>query len=316
MASSFLVLLRSLFKDRLDLIHAHGWDPALVGGLFSRIFRVPLVLTVHGIPRPRRRMPRMMFRFLERMILGLCCSSCSRIVALTESDRAELIDLGVGEELIEVIPNGIDVHEFDQVDPGGFRGDYGIPSDAFLALFVGRLHAQKGVETLLRAAKNVEGRNIHFVLVGSGHKETEYRGLAEELHVKNVCFAGEVKREVLLSAFASCDVFVLPSIFEGMPYVVLEAMAASRPVVASRIPGLAEVIQDGENGLLFDGADDKDLARVILSLELDREKAREMGEAGRKLVEKEFDWKRVFYKITETYRGLLEEEHARRGLEE
>ncbi len=306
MASSFLLLLRLLLEDRLDLIHAHGWDPALVGGLFSRIFGVPLVLTVHGIPRPRKPISSAVFPFLEGVILWLCSLDHSRIVALTDSDAARLAELGVSRERIDVIPNGIDIHEFKGTRPGSFRKEYGISPEAFLALFVGRLHEQKGVEVLLQAAKRLRGDGVSFVVVGSGHQEKKYRTLARELNVDNVLFTGEIAREDLLDAFASSDVFVLPSIFEGMPYVILEAMAAGNPVVASRLPGLTEVIQEGKTGVLFEKGDDEGLAQAIRLLKRDRELARKMGGAGRRLVKDRFGWQVVFTKTIETYGKVLE----------
>lgn len=314
MISSFLLLLRFLSGDVLDLIHAHGWDPALVGGLFSRIFGIPLVLTVHGIPRPIHPMSRMIFQFLERMILGLCSTERSRIIALTNSDRSRLVELGVCEEAIDVIPNGIDFREFERMRPRNFREERRISPNTFLALFVGRLHEQKGVEVLLRAAERLKEEDIHIVIVGSGHKEKEYRSLAEELRVDNVLFTGEIGKEDLLSAFASSDVFVLPSIFEGMPYVVLEAMASGKPVVASNLPGLAEVVAEGRNGILFEKGNDEDLAQAILRLKRNRRMARRMGKASRRLAKDRFNWQKVFRRTIDTYRRVLGNGDIYRGL--
>jgi len=305
MVSSFLLLSRLLSKDRVDLIHAHGWDPALVGGLFARIFRVPVVLTVHGIPKPRHGISRIVFRVLERAILRLCSSDSSLVVALTNSDKSTLVELGVNEKLIDVIPNGIDTSEFEDISPGSFREEHGISAETFLAIFVGRLHDQKGVRVLLRAAERLKRDDIHLLIIGSGHKEAEYKRLAGELNVSNVLFAGEIERKELLKAFAASDVFVLPSLFEGMPYVVLEAMAAGKPVVASRLPGLDEVIQSGINGVLFEKGSDEDLAQAILHFQRDRTATRKMGEAARRIVEDRFDWRQVFSRTLETYRSVL-----------
>jgi glycosyltransferase involved in cell wall biosynthesis len=314
MISSFIFLIRLLSKHGVDLIHAHGWDPALVGGLFSRIFGVPLVLTVHGIPRPRDPILGMVFQFLEGGLLRLCSSKHSRIIALTNSDKSRLIELGVKEEAIDVIPNGVDVREFGRERSSKFRDRYGVSDEAFLVLFVGRLHEQKGVEVLLRAAERLKDVDVYFLVVGSGHKEREYKNLAQELQLKNVFFTGEIGREEVLVAFASSDVFVLPSIFEGMPYVVLEAMASGRPVVASNLPGLSEVIAEGGNGVLFDTGSDKDLAKAVLHLKENRSMTRSMGEASRRLAEDLFDWREVFGKTMDTYREILGETCIFEGL--
>ncbi len=315
MISSFLLLFRLWSKHGLDLVHAHGWDPALVGGLFSRIFGVPLVLTVHGIPSPRASISRKIFQFLEEMLLSLCSFKHSRIIALTNSDKSRLIELGVAEEAIDVIPNGIDLNEFQRVCLGDFRDRHQVSDETFLALFVGRLHEQKGVEVLLRAAERLKGDDVFFVVVGSGHKEREYKILAQELQVENVLFTGEIGREELLAAFASSDVFVLPSIFEGMPYVILEAMASGKPVVASDLPGLSEVIAEGGNGILFKVGSDKDLAEGILRLKEDRGMTRSMGEASRRLAENLFDWRKIFRRTIDIYRRVLGEENIFKGLQ-
>jgi len=308
MILSSLWLLKLHFRERIDLVHAHGWDPAIVGGVFSRLFGVPLVLTVHGIPRPKEPLAGLMFPLLESLIVRLCSSRRSRLIALTQSDRSSLLEMGVDEEAIDIIPNGIDVEEFERIDSAGFRESHGISSEAFLVLFVGRLHGQKGVETLLRAANRLKEGDIHFLIVGSGHKEKEYKDLASALEVENTFFLGEIERDELLKAFASSDTFVLPSLFEGLPYVVLEAMAAGKPVVATRLPGLAEVIDEGVNGLLFDEGDDEELAEAILRLRGDRVAAEKMGEGGRELVEKRFDWRSVFKEVLEVYMRILERE--------
>ena len=314
MASSFLLLLKLLFEDRLDLIHAHGWDPALVGGLFSRIFGVPFVLTVHGIPRPRETVSSVMFPILERMILGLCSSRYSWIVALTNSDKSLLVDMGVPSELVDIIPNGINTCEFERIRPARFRGQYGISAGTFFVLFIGRLHEQKGVGVLLRAAARLKRIDVAFVIVGSGHKEEEYRNLADRLEVRNVFFVGEIGREELLDAYASSDIFVLPSLFEGMPYVVLEALAAGKPVVASRLPGLREVIKEGINGVLFEKGNDEELAQSVLRLKRDRETVRRMGEAARRIAKDQFDWRRVFARTIETYEKVLRKKRMHKGL--
>ncbi len=305
MISSFFLLLRLLFQDRLDLVHAHGWDPAVVGGFFTRIFGVPFVLTVHGIPKPRDSFSKTVFQLLERWILRLCSSKDSRMIALTKSDRYRLMGLGVDEKTVDLIPNGINIGEFEGLHPRGFREKYGISSDRFLALFVGRLHEQKGFEVLIRAAKHLKGEDVCFVAVGSGHKADEYLKLVDELGVENIIFTGEIDRGELLDAFISSDIFVLPSIFEGMPYVVLEAMAAGKPVVASRLPEIAEVVEESGTGILFEKDDDNSLARAILRLKNDRETARRMGKLGKRLIADRFDWRMVFQQTTETYRKVL-----------
>ena len=179
-----------------------------------------------------------------------------------------------------MIPNGIDCPELPS--PTGEPGIFNI------ALF-GRFHRQKGHAVLLHALKLLDGQGlpVRACLFGEGPDEAALKKMAFELGIADrVCFMGIVDNPV--ETMAGMDAIVLPSLWEGMPNAVLETMAAGKPVVASRIAGMDELVQDGITGLLCNPGNAEELAMALLRLGRDRQLACAMGQAGRRLAREKF----------------------------
>jgi glycosyltransferase involved in cell wall biosynthesis len=207
---------------------------------------------------------------------------------------------------IHVIPHGIDPNTYDPLlADEAIRTQFGLNEDP-IVLYVGRITESKGIEYLLRAANRVvnEGNwaRVLFVLVGPGEgfgvralgaspymskisKLVRESGLGE--HVR---WLGAVKFRDLLQLYRSCEVFVLPTLFEQMPYVLIEAMAFAKPVVASRVDGIPLIIEDGVNGLLVEPRDEAGLAGQILRLLQDPKARLQLGTQARKSVVERFAW--------------------------
>ena len=219
---------------------------------------------------------------------------------------------GAPGDKIRVVHNGIDV------DRGPVHGDPGLRavlagrSDRPLVLTVARLDAQKGYGHLLAAAATVP--DAVFVLVGEGRKKATLKRQAHALGIaERVRFLGH--RNDVPDLLAACDVFVLPSLYEGLPLSVLEAMAAARPVVATAIDGTTEAVVPGVTGLLVPPADPTRLAGAIRALLEDGALARRMGEEGRARVCREFSLRRMIDGVTGVYDELLQrtEHHPSAG---
>jgi glycosyltransferase involved in cell wall biosynthesis len=178
-----------------------------------------------------------------------------------------------------------------------------VPADAHLALFVGRIDVQKGLTTLLRAAVRVAQRrpDWHLALAGDGPLLEELRRQAEA-H-PHIHWLG--RREDVPSLLKSADVLVLPSLWEGMPNVVLEAMAARRPVIATSVEGTEDLVVPDRTGWLVAPRDDRALADALLDAAADPDRCRRFGEAGRARVEEEFAPSRVAEEYDRLWSGLL-----------
>ena len=212
---------------------------------------------------------------------------------------------GVPEDRLAMIYSGIAAEEPPAVDPAEVRASFGWPADAPVVLFVGRLMPQKGVEDLVNAAdllQHVRPR-IKTLIVGAGPLKSELEETAHAYRLDGaVKFLGH--RDDVPRLLAAADLLVLPSLYEGLPNVVLEAMRFRKPVVATSAPGTTEVVVDGETGILVPVKDPRALGLAIRTLTDDPALARRLGEGGRSRVESEFGVERMVNKFAELYENL------------
>jgi glycosyltransferase involved in cell wall biosynthesis len=264
---------------RPDVVHLHltwqlGCRYPLLGSLVTGR---PVVATVQLFVdvEPGGRLA------LERRLLA---PAVARHIAVSEHVRSRIEALGWPRAKIEVIRNAIDVDAFRRPPDPGARGHLLGGEHATLVLVPGRLDSQKGHRHLLQAATEVP--EAVFALAGDGPLREDLTAMAANLGVADrVRFLGY--RGDVADLLAACDLVVLPSLYEGLPLTVLEAMAASRPLIATDIPGTDEVVVHDENGLLVPPADPGALASAIRGLAGDPERARRIADAGRVTVERE-----------------------------
>lgn len=210
--------------------------------------------------------------------------------------------LGIEERRLFVIPNSIDCRAIEPIVPRT-RVELGLPDEAQIVLFVGRLHRQKGVDLLLQAWQATAARVPHawLVLAGDGPDGEQLRrqsvGLAEPLRNRIVWL--RARRDVI-ALMKAADLLVLPSRWEGMPNVILEAMACSLPVIATSVEGSSELVVPGETGWLIPPGDSLALAAVLLESLADPSIRREFGRNGRKRAESLYSPART----TEAYERL------------
>jgi glycosyltransferase involved in cell wall biosynthesis len=196
---------------------------------------------------------------------------CDAVIAVSDEVRRSVVRwLGVPRERIDVVPNGVDVDAFarDAGARASLRHRLGIAPHARLLLFLSSVTRDKGLDVLLRALPRVLATqpDARLVVAGGGDHLDEARALTARLGLAGVVtFAGQVPHDETVAYFSACDAFVLPTLRqEGMPFAILEAMAARAPVVASRIGGVPSAVNDGETGLLVRPGDVNDLARAVL----------------------------------------------------
>ncbi|QDV39027.1 glycosyltransferase [Tautonia plasticadhaerens] len=198
---------------------------------------------------------------------------------------------GIPGERLELIHSGIADEEPPAVDPASVRAGLGLPPDAPLLLFAGRLYPQKRVLDLLKALDILQHvrPNLRTLIAGDGPLRTELERFADAVELlehRRVLFLGH--RDDVPGLLAAADALVLPSEFEGLPNVVLEAMRFRKPVVATAAPGTTELVVDDQTGLLVPVGDSTALARALLRVVDDPDLRRRLGDAGRSRVEREF----------------------------
>ena len=277
-------LARLMRRERVHVVHTHLWTSSLWGRLAALLAGVPVrVVTEHNIDTWRGRghllVDRILARFTHHFVF------VSQEVA--SFYRAHLPH--VDDNRCLVVHNGIDRVPFEQtIDRNAVRDRMGLPREAVVAGVVGRLDERKGHRYFLEAMKRLAGEpGLHAVVVGEGREKdalfAQRRELGLEARVHLVGYWAS-----LAEALAAIDLFVLPSLMEGHPLAILEAMAAGKPVVATRVGGNHEAVEDGRSGLLVPPRDAEALAEAIGSLARDPERAARMGLEGRRLLGERF----------------------------
>lgn len=196
---------------------------------------------------------------------------------------------------ILMIPNGVDSNFFDP-DTSKLNQEYNPSKSMVRLLSVGRLSTQKSLDTLIRALAKVKTQTDHSVqlsLVGDGPEANNLKALVKKYHLENdVIFHGWQEPEAIKNYYASSDIFILPSLDEGMPNAVLEAMSMGLPIIASKVSGTDELVHEGQNGLLFDPKNEDLLALHILRLVNSSEQRKKMSARSLELIS-QFDWSNV-----------------------
>jgi glycosyltransferase involved in cell wall biosynthesis len=265
---------RWLRRERIELLHTHEFAMNAYGGLAALLARVPSVATIHGRHWVSDRLRR-------RLIYRLLAAGGMPIVAVAEDLAAFLTQAGLPRGAIRVIQNGIPVPERPMwpATPerrAESRRRLGIPTDGPLLVAVGNLYPVKDHATLLRAAAPIDAARV--AIAGRGEEERRLRDLADELElVDRLHLLG--LRDDVGEVLAAADLFVHPSLSEGLPLAILEAMAAGLPIVATRVGGVPRALDDGRAGLLVPPGDPPALEAALRALLQQPTRAADLGRA-------------------------------------
>jgi glycosyltransferase involved in cell wall biosynthesis len=280
--------LRLLSRHSIDLVHAHGQDAWILGAAARRLGHTPLVLTRHVLDEPDTN-----WREALRRRNALWAARCAdRLVTPSSAASDRLAELtGIDPSRIAVVPNGIDLSNFDRPDLDRRRGELRHALDVEpgepLVLVPAMLRRGKGHDVLLAAMPAVlqSAPRVRVLFAGSGEAGDALRRLAAPLG-RSVTFLGS--RSDMPELYAACDLVVLASDAEVQPVSLIEAAAAGRPVVATRVGGTPDVVIDGLTGVLVPPGDPEMLARAIVSVLADPHRAAAKGEAARRHVQPRF----------------------------
>jgi glycosyltransferase involved in cell wall biosynthesis len=283
-------------EDGIQLLHTHGYKADLYGYVAARRCGKPIVATCHNWVGGTAALG--IYNHLDRMALKRFQS----LAAVSDSVAQRLLDSGVAAKKIRTIANGIDVELFERARPSAvfeFDGNKVIG-------MVARLDLQKGFEYLLRATRELCATfpALKVVIVGEGPDRQAIENMVQRFGLQsNVILAGQ--HSDMPGIYAAMDVFVLPSLNEGLPMTILEAMAASRPVIATRVGAIPKVIKDGETGLLVDPADVDGLRNALSHLLTDSDLCRRIGSAGHDWVSRNYTSEAMALKYRQMYDEVL-----------
>lgn len=278
---AFASYVRMLQRERFDLVHAHGQDAGILAAGASRFTRTPYVVTRHVVEEPVVNWRQ---EVRARASLG-AARRASAVLAVSSAAADRLSQIArLPRERIAVIPNGVEIERFASGRRPGrvnvLRDELGIRPEEKVILLPAALRHGKGHDVLVEAWPLIRERvpNARVVFAGGGERECELRRHCAPCEPR-ILFLGW--RSDVAELMAASDVVVLPSFSEALPTVLVEAAAAGRPVVASRVGGIPEVVIDGETGLLVDPGDVVGLAASISALLLEPARAHAMGDRAR-----------------------------------
>lgn len=281
-------LARLLHSERVDLIHAHGQDAAILAAAAVRLRKTRLVITRHVLEEPAGDWRQ---RARARLTLG-AFRRADVPVAVSRATAGRLSQLArLPMEGIRVLYNGVDTQAYERPAPVPTRaaicGPLGLSPSARLVLFPAMLRVGKGHDVLLEALPLLRERvpGLRVLLAGAGELEPELRQTANG-NAQLVHFLGH--RTDMPELMAACDLVILPSWAEALPTVLMEAAAAGRPVVATRVGGVPEIVEHGRTGLLVPPGDPAALAGAIALLMRDHQRARAFGARARSVARARF----------------------------
>ncbi len=284
-----------------DIVHNHFNWYGLIIGVLGRARRVE---TIHNTYH--------WFTTTERIAYSLYCLLASRVIAVSHhvaSFSRRFFPLLRLKKII-VIHNSVNPERFQPVSRGEVRRSLGISSDEIVIGFIGRLEEQKGITYLLQAVAEISRENpkVRVVIVGEGTMKPHLHAHASSLGLTAALFLGY--RRDTPQLLGMLDVFVLPSLFEGLPVVLIEAMAAGCCVVATRIGGIEEVVTDRVDGILVEARNASALAAALRELIANPGLRKRLGDAARRRAAEEFSVHTMIKKTEDVYRHLLPHHRA------
>jgi glycosyltransferase involved in cell wall biosynthesis len=288
-------------RERVQIWHGHDYKSNALGLLVRRFWPLRLVTTVHGWVHRTKRTP--LYYWVDRLSLRYY----DKVVCVSDDLYQRCRACGVPAGRCEVIENGIDLEEYSRrCGPAEARQRLGLPAGRLLLGAAGRLSAEKGFDLLIRAADQLlrEGLNFSLVIVGEGTERPALQALIAQLGRED-CIRLTGYRDDMPEWYEALDVFVLSSLREGLPNVLLEAMALEVPVAATRIAGVPRLVRHGENGLLVEPGNAGPLAAALGRLLREPDLRARLGKAGRETVAAGYGFAARMDKFRRLYDRLL-----------
>jgi len=304
---SFVMHLTNLIKRKgIDILQTHGLRLDFLSSVVSKLVKIPVIITRHVAisDHLENNLRKKVYSFFDRYSL----SYAHRVVTVTRAVADDLIsNQGIKPSKVSVIYNGVDLNKFGSnfIDIDAIKTELGLKRDYSVVGMVAQLVDFKGYPFFLKAASLVLKNNpkVYFLVVGKGPLQNELKNQAERLGIQNnVVFVGFCKD--ITKILSIMDIFTLSSLREGLPISMIEAMAAGKPVVATHVGGVPELVRDGVTGFIVLPRDSEALAEKIIELLNNKDKAEKMGTTGRKFVREKFSLERMIQEYESLYLQL------------
>ena len=291
--------------EKPNIIHCQAFEIRnIVPFIFKKISKSIVVIWGQGSDVYRKW-------YFKKIIFILACKYADAIIALSEDMYKALIKKYLRKCSIKhffILPNGVDLHPFialhNKTNKLAIRAQLNLKKDGIYIIFVGRLAKIKGLPYLIRAFKKIlnQTKNVFLIIIGSGPLLPYI--LSDNEIRENIIIIGKIPHEIIPNYLLAADIFVLPSISEGVPLSLLEAMAAGLPIIASDVGGIPSIIKNDINGFLVKPADSEELARKMMIL-IENEKLRDkMRKRNLKDVRK-YSWSIIVKKLFDIYEEVF-----------
>jgi N-acetyl-alpha-D-glucosaminyl L-malate synthase BshA len=262
--SLFLNLILIIWKYKIQIIHAHSVIPTgFIASLVSKIMRKPLFITAHGMDINNFENQRFFNYFISHSL-----NSSYKSIAVSE-DLANKMRLMVNDDnKIVVIKNAVDTDRFNPNKNINIRQNFGIKYEDVVILFVGYLDEFKGIFELINAFNTIskDNKNVKLLMVGVGPKKKNLLKILKKRRIESkVIFTGRIDHQKIHNYYQAADIFVLPSYTEGggPPLVIMEAMACALPIIATKVGGIPEGVENGVNGFLVSAKNVDELSKKL-----------------------------------------------------
>ena len=303
-----IIKLKSIIrKHEIQIIHVEGrFFPISFISAFLNIliFKKKMYISIQG--RLKFGLTGLIENIFDKTITRYIYSKLSKILCVSLSLKRRLIKFRIHDQNLMIIPNGVDIDKFRSIGKGSYLDKYLKNSiDYKKVVFVGRLDLQKGVEYLIRAIPNVINNftNVHFFILGNGRLEGNLKILAKSIAIeKYVTFIDLIPLEDMPKFYSAADIFCLPSIHEGFPLSIVEALSIGLIIVASNTGGIPEAIIENENGFLFKPTNIKQLSvKLLKALNLSQDEIVQIQKNNIQKACRTYSWEKIVDKIIKIY---------------
>lgn len=303
--SAVLSVVRSLRQNKVDILCTHGYKPNVLGFFAAKLRGIPTIAISRGWTweTPKIRF----YEALDRRFLRYV----DHVVAVSAGQREKILYCGVPQGKVSVIHNAINLEEISSPPVPSLRQQLGLPEVAMIVASAGRLSPEKNYAGMVETAAMVVRQNpmVYFIIFGEGFLRSELTGKIAAAGLEGRFLLPGFRTD-LQSVMNEIDIFMLPSLTEGLPNVVLEAFAARKPVMATRVGGTPEVVQDGISGFLTTPDNTEFMAESVLKLAADAALRGNMGLAGYRHVAEHFGFEAQTLKYEELYGAVYNRSHA------
>jgi len=312
-----LIIKRIVRKENIDIIHVftYFYPSVWIPILYAKINGIPVVLTTDCFPGISWRYGSKFVDFIAKIysktIGKFIFRLCDKIILMSNEIVKDARNLGIREDKIVVIPNGVDFNRFNlkkinQQEIRKIRRELCISENEAIILNVSRLVRVKRIDILIKITKRLleKGLRVKTVIVGDGPYSREYEKLAKMAKIENnILFTG-FRTDIPL-IMKVCDIFVLPSLSEGLPTVLLEASACCKPVIATNTGGIPDIITHGKTGFLVEPENINSFVFFIEKLLYNKSLSKKLGKNAYKHVRKKFNWNLIIKRYKDIYAELV-----------